>query len=58
MFGDYDDDGDVDIFLTTLDDVPLLLRNDTPRNGRHFLQVKLIGEQSNRDAVGARVTII
>jgi hypothetical protein len=55
-FGDYDDDGDVDVFLTTLDDVPLLLRNDTPRNGRRFLQVRLIGEKSNRDAVGARVT--
>jgi hypothetical protein len=56
-FGDYDNDGDVDIFLTTLDDVPLLLRNDTPRNGRHFLQVKLIGEKANRDAIGARVTL-
>jgi hypothetical protein len=55
-FGDYDNDGDVDVFLTTLDDIPLLLRNDTPRRGRHFLQVRLIGKQSNRDAVGARVT--
>jgi hypothetical protein len=57
-FGDYDDDGDVDVFLTTLDDVPLLLRNDTPRNGRHYLQVRLIGGSSNRDAVGARVTAV
>jgi hypothetical protein len=56
-FGDYDNDGDVDVFLTTLDDVPLLLRNETPRNGRHFLQVRLIGEKSNRDAIGARATL-
>jgi len=55
-FGDYDNDGDVDIFLTTLNDVPLLLRNDTAQGG-HWLQVRLIGSESNRDAVGARVTV-
>ncbi len=55
-FADYDDDGDIDVFLTTLDDVPLLLRNETPRKGRHWLQVRLVGKSSNRDSVGARVT--
>ncbi|HXV75932.1 MAG TPA: CRTAC1 family protein [Candidatus Polarisedimenticolaceae bacterium] len=55
-FADYDDDGDVDVFLTALDDAPQLLRNDSPRAGRHYLTLRLIGQTSNRDGVGARVT--
>jgi hypothetical protein len=56
-FADYDDDGDVDIALTTLDEAPLLLRNETRAPG-HYLQLRLIGRGSNRDAVGARVTVV
>jgi len=55
-FADYDDDGDVDVFLTALDEAGLLLRNDTPRADRHYLLLRLIGSRSNRDAVGARVS--
>ena len=55
-FGDYDNDGDIDVFVTALDDVPLLLRNDSRGTG-HWLQVRLEGTKSNRDGVGARVTI-
>jgi len=55
-FGDHDDDGDIDIFVVPLDDVPLLLRNEgTP--GRHYLRVMLEGTRSNRDGLGARVTL-
>jgi hypothetical protein len=56
-FGDYDDDGDVDLFVTTLDDDGVLLRNDTSSGG-HSLQLRLVGSKSNRDAVGARVTVV
>jgi len=56
-FADYDDDGDMDVFMTTLDADGVLLRNETPREGRHWLEVKLVGVKSNRDAVGARVTV-
>ncbi len=43
--------------LTALDDAALLLRNDTaPR--RNSLQLRLVGGPSNRDAVGARVTVV
>ena len=55
-FGDYDNDGDVDVFLTALDDRAMLLRNDTAGGG-HFLQLRLVGKRSNRDAIGARVTV-
>jgi hypothetical protein len=55
-FADYDDDGDVDVFVVALDEAPLLLRNDTPRRG-HYLMVRLVGRESNRDGVGARVIV-
>ena len=56
-FGDYDQDGDVDVFVTAVDDPGLLLRNDTASRNR-YLTVRLVGSASNRDAVGARVTVV
>ncbi|MEP6540238.1 MAG: CRTAC1 family protein [Bryobacteraceae bacterium] len=54
-FGDFDNDGDVDILIVNMNEPPSLLRNDvTGKN--HWLKVKLIGVQSNRSAIGARVT--
>ena len=55
--GDYDDDGDVDVVTNNIQDVPRLLRNDTPRVGT-AIGLKLQGAppSSNRDAYGARVT--
>ncbi|MCZ6915351.1 MAG: CRTAC1 family protein [Gemmatimonadetes bacterium] len=55
-FGDYDNDGDMDVFATALDEEALLLRNDSPRRG-HYLEIRLIGTDSNRDAVGTRVAL-
>ena len=54
--GDYDNDGDVDLLVVNLNDSPRLLRNDGG-NRNNWLSVvpKLPG--SNRDAVGARVTV-
>jgi len=54
-FGDFDNDGDVDILVVNLNEPPSLLRNDLSGNF-HWLKVKLIGVKSNRGAVGARVT--
>ena len=56
-FGDYDNDGDIDIFVAEMDDLPTLLRNDTATLQHHWLLVKTIGVDSNRDGVGARVTV-
>ena len=55
-FGDFDNDGRVDIVVNNLDDMPSLLRNET-RNGNHWLMVKCIGTKSNRSAIGARVAV-
>lgn len=54
--GDIDNDGDSDLLLLNAGEPPLLLRNDRG-NANHWLGVKLVGKKSNRDGVGARVTI-
>ena len=56
-FGDIDNDGDIDIVVSNLKDAPTVLRNDSD-NASQWLQVKLIGTHCNRDAIGARVTIV
>jgi hypothetical protein len=55
--GDFDNDGDVDLLINNLNDHPSLLRNDTPRRGRHWLSVRLVGRPPNHDAIGAVVKI-
>ena len=85
-FGDVDNDGDVDILVTTVNDVPLLLRNDGAggrgarggyggsdgngenggggygtaggENGPTSLLVETEGVRSNRNGIGARVTVV
>jgi hypothetical protein len=53
-FGDFDNDGDLDILIVNLNEPPSLLRNDL-KSPSHWLKVKLIGTTSNRSAIGARV---
>jgi hypothetical protein len=55
--GDIDNDGDVDVLVTGLNDRPVLLRNDSPRNGGHWLGLELSGRAPNRDAIGAVVRV-
>jgi enediyne biosynthesis protein E4 len=54
-FGDFDNDGDMDILVINLNEPPSLLRNDLSSKG-HWLKVLLVGVKSNRSAIGARVT--
>src|SRR5262245_9744879 len=55
-FGDYDDDGRVDVLVTGLNERPTLLHNETAPSG-HWLSVTLRGRRSNRDGIGARLTL-
>jgi hypothetical protein len=55
-FGDYDNDGDTDILVINMNDKPTLLRNDTVTQN-HWIGLKLVGTKSNRDGIGARVTV-
>lgn len=52
---DFDDDGDVDIFQTHLNETnsATLWRNDSPRN--NYLKVELVGRPPNTEAAGARI---
>jgi hypothetical protein len=54
-FGDFDNDGDVDMLIVNMNEPPSLLRNDLGSK-HHWLKVRLIGVKSNRSAIGARVT--
>ena len=54
---DFDNDGDIDILVASLNDRPVLLRNDSPRGDRHWLGVSLIGNAPNTDAIGATVRL-
>jgi hypothetical protein len=55
-FGDFDNDGDIDVLVMNMNELPSLLRNDVSGSG-HWIKVKLIGTKSNRSAIGARVTV-
>lgn len=54
--GDFDNDGDLDILVSSCGQRPQLLRNDGG-NANHWLELFLIGTKSNRDGVGARVKV-
>jgi hypothetical protein len=53
-FGDFDNDGDVDIVIVNLNEPPSLLRNDLSAKS-NWIKVRLEGVKSNRSAIGARV---
>ena len=57
-FGDFDNDGDIDFVVNRKDieGTPNLVRNDLAA-GHHWLQLRLVGQGRNRDAVGARITL-
>ena len=55
-FGDLNDDGFLDIVVTSLNENPRILQNSGD-NGNHWLMVDLRGRASNRDAIGATVLL-
>jgi hypothetical protein len=55
-YGDFDNDGDVDVLVLNMNDRPSLLRNDGG-NKNNWISIKLLGTKCNRTAVGARVRV-
>ncbi len=55
-FGDFDNDGDVDVIVNNLDGPPSLLRNDGG-NANNWIMIKCVGTRSNRSGIGTRVRV-
>ena len=55
-FGDFDNDGRIDVVVNNMNDAPALLHN-TGDNRNRWLKVKVIGVKSNRSGIGARVRV-
>jgi enediyne biosynthesis protein E4 len=55
-FGDLDNDGDIDVVILNSRREPTIFRNESQR--AHWLGVQLLGAKSNRDGIGARVTVV
>ncbi len=54
-FGDINNDGQVDVVMSVLDGAPIVLKNNGTKN--HWLGIVLAGSKSNRDGIGARVSV-
>jgi enediyne biosynthesis protein E4 len=56
-FADVDDDGDVDVVVTNMNATPFLFENESG-TGAHWVGLELVGRQSSRSALGARVSVV
>ena len=56
-FGDFDNDGDIDVLVSNINDVPSLLRADL-KSGHHWIKVQVTGKTSNRSGIGTRIKCV
>ena len=56
-FGDFDNDGDIDVVVNCVNDYPQLLRCDS-KLANNWIKVRTLGTKSNRSGIGARLTCI
>ncbi len=55
-FGDYDNDGDVDVVINPVNDTPVLMRCDSITDN-NWLTIRALGTKSNRSGIGARIQL-
>jgi len=56
-FGDFDNDGDIDVIVNPVNDYPQLIRCDS-ETGNNWIKVRTIGTRSNRSGIGARLKCV
>ena len=56
-FGDYDNDGDMDVVVNCINDLPQLLRCDSTWTSRNWIKIRLVGTKSNRTGIGAQLRL-
>ncbi len=55
--GDYDNDGNLDVVVNCVNDVPQLLRCVSTWK-RSWIKIRLVGKKSNRTGIGARIKVL